>query len=76
MKRTESKKLIYKVPVTFIKDGAVNTNVLAGSEHISGLEQQGRESLKEENPQANPTVGRGDVLAKPHSFFWEMSEDE
>lgn len=76
MKSIITKKQFYDSPVTHIKAGAVNTNVLAGSEHISGLEQQGRESLKEENPQANPTVGRGDVLAKPHSFFWEMSEDE
>lgn len=77
MKRTESKKLIYKVPVTLIKEESVNANVLAGSEHINGLKQRGGESfIKEEDPQANPTVGRGDVLAKPHSFFWEMSEDE
>lgn len=76
MKRTESKKLIYKVPVTLIKEESVNANVLAGSERINGLGQQGGDSIKEENPQGNPTVGRVDVLAKPHSFFWEMSEDE
>lgn len=77
MKRIITKKQFYDSPVTHIKDGAVNTNVLAGSEHINGLKQRGRESfIKEEDPQANPTVGRGDVLAKPHSFFWKMSEDE
>lgn len=77
MKRTESKKLIYKVPVTLIKAGAVNTNVLAGSEHINGLKQRGGESfIKEEDPQANPTVGREYVLAKPHNFFLEDIEGE
>lgn len=71
MKRTESKKLIYKVPVTHIKDGFVNMNVLAGSEHISGLViQQDGDSIKEENPQGNPTVGPEDVLAKPMYNLW------
>ncbi len=76
MKSIITKKQFYDSPVTHIKDGAVNTNVLAGSERINGLGQQGGDSIKEENPQGNPTVGRVDVLAKPHNFFWEGMEDE
>ena len=70
MKRTESKKLIYKVPVTLIKAGAVNTNVLAGSEHINRPEEpQGGDSIKW-NPQGS-TVGSKDVLAKPMYNLWD-----
>lgn len=77
MKRTESKKLIYEVPVTHIKDGSVNTNVLAGSEHTTGLEMQGEKYTQNTQNLKTPIVDDpGEVLAKPHNFFWEMSEDE
>lgn len=77
MKKINDKKQIYEAPVVYEMSGAMATYLLAGSNSMPGLvEQQDNNEYKETKAQDYPTVGSGDVLAKPHSFFWEMSEDE
>lgn len=75
MKSIITKKQFYDSPVIQVESIPIDTAVLAGSPN--GLvKQQDNNKYKETNLQDYPTVGSRDVLAKPHSFFWEMSEDE
>ena len=73
MKSIITKKQFYDSPVTQVESIPIDTDVLAGSQN--GLVKQDNK-YTETKSEDYPTVGSEDVLAKPHSFFWEMSEDE
>lgn len=76
MKRIIATKQIYEAPAVYDMDGSMVAYLLAGSEPVHGLvEQPGRDGYEQANIEES-TADPEEVLAKPHNFFWEMSEDE
>ena len=74
MKRIIAKKQIYEAPVAHKVPGSMAMYVLSGSGPLHGLVPND-DRYKQANIEES-TAGPEEVLAKPHNFFWEMSEEE